>query len=119
MTNQLFACGAGSKVCVRGTPKGRELASLIPTQQSVRRWTEAGASQRLEQALQHSGIAMETLACVHIFDLNNSGASPAHSVDGVHVVPAVANEPGRDGLSHCSLSQLLHFDFNAFIVLMR
>jgi hypothetical protein len=36
---------------------------------------------------------MDALACVHILDLDDSGAMPAHSVDGMHSVPAIANEP--------------------------
>jgi len=50
-------------------------------------------SERLEEVLQLSGRAMETLACLDIFDLNDPGASPADRVDGVHAKPAVANEP--------------------------
>ena len=72
---------------------GRELASLISTQRSVRRWTEAGASKGQEEALQSSRIAVDALARLHIFDLNNSGAPPTDSIDGMHAEPAVANEP--------------------------
>jgi hypothetical protein len=89
----LYVRSAGSKACVRDAPKGRELASLISTQRSVRRWTEAGTSKGQEEALQSSRIAVDALARLHIFNLNYSGAPPAHSVDGVHAKPAVANEP--------------------------
>ena len=70
-----------------------ELASLISTQRDVRRWTEAGTSKGQKETLQSSRIAMDALARLQIFDLNNSGAPPTYSVDGVHAEPAVANEP--------------------------
>ena len=57
------------------------------------RFADSGASERLFQALQHSGIAMETLACIDVFDLNNPGAPPARGVDSMHAEPAIANEP--------------------------
>ena len=50
---------------------------------------------------------MKSLTCIHIFDLNNSGAPPAHSIDGMHAEPAVGDEPCRDGLSHDGSSDLL------------
>ena len=70
-----------------------ELASLISSRRGVRQCAETGASKGQEETLQSSRLAMDALARVHIFDLDNSGAPPAHSVDGVHAEPAVANEP--------------------------
>lgn len=70
-----------------------ELASLISAQRSVRRCAEAGASKGQEEALQSSRITVDARARLHMFNLNYSGASPTHSIDGVHAVPAVANEP--------------------------
>jgi hypothetical protein len=57
------------------------------------RFADTGPFERLEQALQHSGIAMETLARINVFDLNNPGAPPARGVDSMHAEPAIANEP--------------------------
>ena len=70
-----------------------ELASLISTQRSFRRRTEAGASKGQEEALQSSRIAVDALARLHIFNLNYSGAPPAHGVDGVYAEPSIADEP--------------------------
>jgi hypothetical protein len=36
---------------------------------------------------------MDTLACVDVLDFNNPAAPAAHTVDGVHAEPAIANEP--------------------------
>jgi len=77
-----------------------ELASLISSRRGVRQCAETGASKGQEETLQSSRLAMDALARVHIFDLDNSGAPPAHSVDGVHAEPAVANEPRHDALGH-------------------
>ena len=41
--------------------------------------------------LQPSGGAMKALTCVNVFDLNNSGALPAHGIDGMHAEPAVGD----------------------------
>jgi hypothetical protein len=78
-----LAIGAGS-----GTAK-------LDSAGQRQRFADTGACERLFQALQHSGIAMETLACIDVFDLNNPGAPPARGVDSMHAEPAIANEPGH------------------------
>jgi len=57
------------------------------------RLCNVGASERLEHTMQLSGGAMKKLTGVDIFDLDNSGAPPTHSIDGMHAEPAVGNEP--------------------------
>jgi hypothetical protein len=54
---------------------------------------DTGTSERLEQALQLSGGALETLTRVNVLDLNNPGPPPAHGVDGMYAEPAIADEP--------------------------
>jgi hypothetical protein len=36
---------------------------------------------------------MKSLTCVDIFDLDNSGAPPAYSINGMHAEPAAGNQP--------------------------
>jgi len=57
------------------------------------RFAAARTSERLEHTLQLSGGAIKTLARIHIFDLNNSGAPLTHGIDGMHAEPAVGDEP--------------------------
>src|SRR5512135_1537781 len=57
------------------------------------RFGDVGASERLEHPLQLSRGPMKTLTRVHIFDFDDSGALPAHSIDGMHAEPAAGNEP--------------------------
>ena len=42
---------------------------------------------------------MHPLACVDVFNLNYPAAASARSSDGMHAVPAVANEPRHYCLS--------------------
>ena len=71
-----------------------ELARLILTQRgNVYQFASVGASKRQEQALKLSRRAVKALSGVNILDLNKSGTPPAHSVDGVHPEPSIADEP--------------------------
>ena len=56
----------------------------VDSDSARQRFADAGASVRLEQTLQLSGRAMETLTGVNVLDLNNPGAPPAHCLDGMH-----------------------------------
>ena len=71
-----------------------ELARLNSAQRgNVHQFAGGGASKLQEQVLKLSRRAVKALSGVNILDLNKSGASPAHSVDGVHAEPAIADEP--------------------------
>ena len=50
-----------------------------------------GASKRLHQSLQSSPRAVEPLARVDLFDLDNSTPTPTYSVDGVDAKPATTD----------------------------
>jgi len=67
------------------------LARSLAAEGDASRTREAPNTQ--EETLQSSRSAVDALACVHILDLDDSGAVPAHSVDGMPSVPTVANEP--------------------------
>src|SRR6266851_7718814 len=48
---------------------------------------------------------MEPLACLDHFDFDDTTFPPAHSVDGMHPKPAIANQPRHSQLSHWTLPQ--------------
>jgi hypothetical protein len=60
----------------------------------------------LKQALEPLRGTMETLARANIFDFNDSGTPSTHSLNSVHAISTVTNDPRRDGLAHGSLPSL-------------
>ena len=100
----LFAIVARSQSLELARKPKRQTADILVLllgSAGQRHWfANTGASERLEHTLKLSGGAVKTLARVHIFDLNNSGAPPAYGIDGMHAESAIGYQPCRDGLSH-------------------
>ena len=46
---------------------------------------------------------MEALAGINFFNLDDAAFPSAHSIDGVHAKPAIANEPRNYLLGHADL----------------
>ena len=43
---------------------------------------------------------MEALASIDLFNLDDTAFAPAHSIDGMHAKPAIANKPRNYLLGH-------------------
>jgi hypothetical protein len=51
------------------------------------------ASERVHQLLHSLGGAVEAVACIDVFDLDDTAFAPAYCVDRMHTKAAITNEP--------------------------